>query len=116
MAEELVSRIERLEESERRAWSVIETLGTRQNNLDDALAYVGSSLARLAEAQMKTEERFKDIEERFLDLEKHSRETDDRIEKHSRETEALIAKLGRETDARIEKLVIAIGVHAQRQD
>jgi predicted nucleic acid-binding Zn-ribbon protein len=77
MAEELVSRVDRLE---------------------DALAYVGTSLARLAEAQMKTEERFKDIEERFLDLERHSRETDERIE-----------KLGRETDARIEKLVIAIG-------
>lgn len=83
--------VERMEEAERRAWPAIEASTARQRNLDDALAYVANTLARLAESQIKTEERFRDIEEQF-------RETDARIEKHSRET-----------DARIEKLVIAIG-------
>jgi chromosome segregation ATPase len=84
MPDKLSARLERLEESEQRAWAAIEAVADRQASLDNALAAVAESLVRLAEAQIKTDE-------------------------HIRETDARVERLGRETDARIEKLVSAMG-------
>jgi chromosome segregation ATPase len=60
VADNLNERVSRLEESENRAWTAIEALAEKQARLDDALV-------TLADAQIKTEQRF--------------RETDARIEK-----------------------------------
>ena len=91
MPEELSDRVMRLEEGAGRAWAAIETLAHRQTALHD-------SLATLVDAQIKTEERFRETDAR---LEKLARETDARF----RETDGRF----RETDVRIEKLVSAIG-------
>jgi hypothetical protein len=68
-----------------------ETLSTRGARLEE-LAKV------LLDAQIKTEERFRQTDERF------------------RQTDARIEKLGADLDARIEKLVIAIGELIDRMD
>jgi len=67
MADTLKARVERLEESERRAWAAIATLADKEAKLDEALA-------TLADAQIETERRFRETDARF-------KETDARIEK-----------------------------------
>jgi predicted nucleic acid-binding Zn-ribbon protein len=110
MAEEPISRVEGMEEAERRAWLAIEASTARRKNLEDALAKVANSMARLEEAQRKAEEYFRERE-------KKSRETAVRLENQSRETEAKLEKLARETDARIAGLAIAIGeLMRERED
>ncbi|MGO4879489.1 MAG: hypothetical protein ACLP59_01545 [Bryobacteraceae bacterium] len=71
MPEKLSTRVERLEESEKRAWAAIEAVADRQAALDNALAMMADSMTRLAEAQIRTDAR----------VEKLSRETDARIER-----------------------------------
>ena len=73
MAEKLSTRVERVER-------LIEVLAEKQARLDDVLVL-------LTEAQIKTEERFRETDERF-------RRTDERLS---------------QTDERIDKLVSAIG-------
>jgi chromosome segregation ATPase len=73
MPEKLSTRVERVER-------LIEVLAEKQAKLDDVLVL-------LTEAQIKTEERFRETDERF-------RRTDERLS---------------QTDERIDKLVSAIG-------
>jgi len=108
MPAKLSDRVERLEENERRVWRVIEAVADKQQKLDDTMAL-------LADAQLKNEERFKetdrrfqetdkrfqDIEARFKDLEARFRETDQRF---------------RHLDERIEHLVSAIGEMIRQRD
>ena len=67
MPEDSNQRVQRLEESEQRAWRAIEALADKQTKLDDLMV-------TLAEAQILTEERFQKTDERF-------QKTDERIDK-----------------------------------
>lgn len=87
MAENLNTRVSRLEELMGRAFTAIEALAEKQGKLDDVLV-------TLTDAQIETEQRFRETDARFHEIAAHSRETDARF---------------RETDARIDKLVSAIG-------
>jgi predicted nucleic acid-binding Zn-ribbon protein len=77
MPEKLSTRVGQLEEAEKRAWNAIERLADKQTELDGVME-------TLAEAQIKTEERFRTIA----------------AENKERDSAA---------DARIERLVSAIG-------
>ena len=107
MSEKLSTRVDQLEENERRAWKAIGALAKKQEKLDDALVV-------LLEAQAKTEERFQEIgqemNEGFREMREGFRETKERF----RETDARIASLGRDLDERIAKLVSAIGELVRR--
>jgi hypothetical protein len=114
MSVKLSTRVEPLEENERRAWKAIGALAKKQEKLDDALVV-------LLEAQVKTEERFQELgkemkdgfretKEGFREMREGFRETKDRF----RETDARIAALGASLDDRIGKLVSAIGELVRR--
>jgi hypothetical protein len=77
--------VERLEESERRAWAAIEALSNKQE-----------SHAKLAEAQLETEKRFQQTDARFLQTDARSRQIDERIDK----LVSAIGELIRRQDAR----------------
>ncbi len=94
--------MERLEESERRVWTVMESLADKQARLDDALVV-------LADAQIKAQERSLETDARIEDL---MRSMKDGFEKTDARIEELVLSMkegSKETDARIEKLVSAIG-------
>jgi hypothetical protein len=114
MSEKLSTRVDQLEENERRAWKAIGALAKKQEKLDDALVV-------LLEAQAKTEERFQEIgqdmkegfremREGFRETKERFRETDERISVAN----ARLASLGRDLDERIAKLVSAIGELVRR--
>jgi vacuolar-type H+-ATPase subunit I/STV1 len=84
MPENVNARVNRLEESMGRAFTAIEALAEKQERLDDVLVL-------LTEAQIKTEERFKETAERMREIDQRSRERD------------------RYLDERVDKLVSAIG-------
>ncbi len=125
--DDLNSRVERLEEGERRAWAAIEALADKQERLDDVLVV-------LAEAQVETEKRFRETDaridklvsavgeadarsretdaqwrERFREADARSREADAQLRERFRETDAQLRERSREIDERIDKLVSAIG-------
>jgi len=87
MSEELSARVDRLER-------LVEILADKQAKLDDVIVL-------LTEAQIRTEERFRETDQRFRDIEARFRETDDR---------------SRQTDQRIDKLVSAIGEFIRKQN
>jgi hypothetical protein len=87
MAEPLNERVTRLE-------NLMAVLAGKQTKLDDVLVL-------LTEAQIETQNRFRETDQRFLETDQRFRETDQRF----RETDQRF----RDTDARIEKLVSAIG-------
>jgi hypothetical protein len=74
MADELNARVERLDESERRAWAAIK-------KLDDVLVVIAEAHAKLAEAQLETEKRFQQTDARFQQTDARSRQVDERIDK-----------------------------------
>jgi predicted translin family RNA/ssDNA-binding protein len=80
MPEKLSTRVERVER-------LIEVLAEKQAKRDDVLVL-------LTEAQIKTEERFRETDERFRRTDERFRRTDERLS---------------QTDERIDKLVSAIG-------
>jgi hypothetical protein len=81
MADELNAPIERIEESERRAWAAIEALSDKQEKLDEVLLVIAEAHAKLAEAQLETERRFQETEKRFQQTDARSRQIDERIDK-----------------------------------
>jgi predicted transcriptional regulator len=91
MPENVNARVTRLEESMGRAFTAIEVLAEKQEKLDDVLVL-------LTEAQIKTQERFKETADRLRETDQHLREIDQR----SRERD-------RNLDERVDKLVSAIG-------
>src|SRR5580658_10038095 len=98
-------RITRLEESEGRAWKAIESLAEKQEKLDD-------SITLLLEAQIKTEERFRETDARMRETDARLRETDERLretDRRMRETDVRMRDLAGGLDERIGKLVSAIG-------
>jgi DNA anti-recombination protein RmuC len=95
MAEKLSVRVERLEESERRVWTVLESLADKEAKLDDALVV-------LADAQIKTQTRIEDLTRSMKD---GFERTDARFEELMRS----MKEESKKTDARIENLVSAIG-------
>jgi len=62
MAETVSTRVKRLEESMARAFASIDALAEKQTKLDDVVVL-------LTEAQIRTEERFRETDERFGQLE-----------------------------------------------
>ncbi|MBZ5725364.1 MAG: hypothetical protein LAP87_10230 [Acidobacteriia bacterium] len=108
MPEDLNARVERLEEGERRAWAAIEALADKQERLDDVLVLLAEAQAKTEVRFRETDVRFRDIEERFRDTDARFRDVEERfrdVEERFRETDARF----RDTDVRIDKLVSAIG-------
>jgi chaperonin cofactor prefoldin len=65
MPDDLNARVERLEESERRAWAAIKALADataglvdKEEKLDHALVVLTESHIKLADSQMRLDERF----------------------------------------------------------
>jgi chromosome segregation ATPase len=105
MADDLTTRVARLEESERRAWKAIEALADKEEKLDDVLV-------TLTEAQIKTEEHMRETDQHMRETDRHLRETDRRLRETDgrlRETDGRLRETGSALDARIDKLVSAVG-------
>jgi predicted nucleic acid-binding Zn-ribbon protein len=81
MANELNARVDRLEESERRAWAAIEALSDKQEKLDDVLVVIAEAHAKLAESHVKLAEAQLETEKRFQQTDERSRQIDERIDK-----------------------------------
>jgi hypothetical protein len=81
MANELNDRVERLEESERRAWAAIEALSDKQEKLDDVLVVIAEAHAKLVESHAKLAEAQLETEKRFQQTDARSRLIDERIDK-----------------------------------
>ena len=94
MPEKLSARVERVER-------LIELLAEKQPKLDDVLVV-------LTEAQIKTEERFRETAERFRETDERFRRTDERLIQND---ERLM-----QTNERIDKLVSAIGEMLRRRN
>jgi len=110
MAETVSTRVKRLEESMARAFASIDALAEKQTKLDDVVVL-------LTEAQIRTEERFRETDERFGQLEERFRETDERFrqtDERFRQTAAEAAERSRHFDERVDKLVSAIGEFLRR--
>jgi predicted nucleic acid-binding Zn-ribbon protein len=83
------ARIDRLEDAMGRAFNAIEALADKEEKLDDAITL-------LLDAQIKTEQRFKETADHLREIDKASRERD------------------RALDERVDRLVSAIGELVQR--
>jgi chromosome segregation ATPase len=106
MADDLNSRVDRLEEHERHIWAVLDALSVKQQELDEVLAAIADAQAENAKRFRETEQRFRETEQRFRETDERFREVAERF----RETDERF----RETDARIDKLVSAIGEFIRR--
>jgi hypothetical protein len=102
MAEKLSVRVERPEERERRVWTVMESLADKEARLDDALTV-------LVDAQIKTQERFRETDARIADLTRSMKEGFERTGARFQELMLSMKEESKKTDARIENLVSAIG-------
>jgi len=65
MAEDLNTRVARLEDSQGRAWAAIEALADKEAKIDDTLVLLTEAQIKLAQAQQATERRFQETDARI---------------------------------------------------
>jgi hypothetical protein len=109
MAENLNTRVTRLEEFMGRAFTAIEALAEKEAKLDDLMVLLTEAQIKTEQARIETEQR---IQESRQETERLRQETERRFQETERrrdETEQLMKRHSGETDLRIEKLVTAIG-------